>query len=107
MEFFKIFFILVFIMVIAGFVFTFAMMFSPKLRGKLMSRQIKAGKYMMDESKDDIKSISDDIAFATKDSVKTTVRAIKEGFKDSIYCKYCGNEIDSDSKYCKKCGKEQ
>lgn len=73
-----------------------------------MSRQIKASKYMMDEAKEDIKSISDDMAYATKDGIKTTVRAIKEGFtQDIIYCKNCGSEIDADSKFCKECGKEQ
>jgi len=48
------------------------------------------------------------MAYATKDGIKTTARAIKEGFsKDSAYCKHCGSGIDSDSKFCKKCGKEQ
>lgn len=101
-------FIIVPIFIAVVFTFTIALMFSPKLRGKMMSRQIKATKYMMDESKEDIKSISDDMANATKDSIKTTTRAIKEGFtEDNIYCKHCGSEIDADSKYCKKCGKEQ
>ena len=95
---------------IAGIIiiFTFAMVISPKLRGKMMSRQVKATKYMMDESKEDIKSISDNMAYATKDGIKTTARALKEGFaEDNIYCKHCGSEIDNDSKFCKKCGKEQ
>ena len=101
---------IVIVPLIAGIIiiFTFTMVISPKLRGKMMSRQVKATKYMMDESKEDIKSISDNMAYATKDGIKTTARAIKEGFiEDSIYCKHCGSEIDSDSKFCKKCGKEQ
>lgn len=90
------------------FIFTIAMIFSPKLRGKMMSKQIKASKYMMDESKEYIKSICDDMSYATKDGIKTTSRAIKEGFtEETIYCKYCGSEIDSDSIFCKRCGKEQ
>ena len=95
--------------VAAGFiVFVFVMMFSPKLNAKFMSRQVKAQKYMMDESKEDLKSISDNMAYATKDGIKTTARAIKEGFtEETVYCKHCGSEIDNDSKYCKKCGKEQ
>ena len=73
-----------------------------------MSREIKSMKYMMDESKDDFNSISTNMAYATKDGIKTTVRAIKEGLtEENIYCKHCGSEIDSDSKFCKKCGKEQ
>ena len=101
-------FIIVPIFIILVFVFMIATFISPKLRGKIMSNQIKATKYMMDESKQDLKSISDNMVYATRDGLKTTVRAIKEGFTDeSIYCKHCGSEIDSDSKFCKMCGKEQ
>ena len=35
-------------------------------------------KYMIDESKGDIKNISDDMAYATKDGIKMTVSAIKK-----------------------------
>ena len=101
-------FIIVPIFIGIVFVFVIAMFISPKFRGKMMSRQIKAGKYMMEESKEDIKSISDNMAYATKDGIKTTVGAIKEGLKgESIFCKHCGSSIDADSKFCKKCGKEQ
>ena len=88
------------------------MIFSPKFRGKLMSNQIKATKYMMDESKEDIKSVTDDMAYATKDGVKTFASAVSSGVKEGlteekIFCKYCGSQIDTDSIFCKKCGKEQ
>ena len=91
------------------FIFVIAMFISPKFRGKMMSRQIKAQKYMMDESKEDLKSISNDMAYATKDGIKTAAGAIKEGLTQSnnVFCKYCGSEIDEDSIFCKKCGKEQ
>ena len=39
------------------FVLMIALMISPKLRGKLMSSQIKARKHMMDYSKEDLKDI--------------------------------------------------
>ena len=95
------------------FIFTFVMMFSSKARGKMMSKQIKAARYMMDESKEDIKSISDDMADATKDSIKVTTSSFASGIREglngeeSMYCKHCGNVIDSDSTFCKKCGKKQ
>ena len=101
-------FVIVPVFIGIGFVFVIAMFISPKFRGKMMSRQIKAQKYMMDESKEDLKSISNDMAYATKDGIKTAAGAIKEGFTQSnVFCKHCGSEIDEDSKFCKKCGKEQ
>lgn len=39
------------------FVFTIALMISPKLRGKWMSNQIEATKHMVEYSKEDLKNI--------------------------------------------------
>lgn len=116
------------------FVLMIALMISPKLRGKLMSSQIKATKHMMDYSKEDLKDIlstSADIginaekeildnneetmmenatrkANINKKGIEITANAIKEGLNGSkIYCKHCGKLIDEDSKFCKSCGKEQ
>ena len=116
------------------FVLMIALMISPKLQGKLMSRQIKATKHMMDYSKEDLKdllSTSADIginaekeildnneetmkdnvirkANINKKGIEITANAIKEGLNGSkIYCKHCGKIIDDDSKFCKSCGKEQ
>lgn len=116
------------------FIMTIALMVSPKLRGKLMSRQIKVTKHMMDYSKEDLKDIlstSADIginaekeildnneetmmenatrkANINKKGIEITANAIKEGLNGSkIYCKHCGKLIDEDSKFCKSCGKEQ
>ena len=131
---FDILFIVVPIFVVSIFIFVFAMILSPKLRGRMMSRQIKATKYMLDESKNDLtdmietggdifvnasknildeheanlKNIVTKSADVTKDGIETTVRAIKDGItKDKVFCKHCGNSIDDDSKFCKHCGKEQ
>lgn len=116
------------------FVLMIALMISPKLRGKIMSSQIKATKHMMDYSKEDLKDIlstSADIginaekeildnneetmmenatrkANINKKGIEITANAIKEGLNGSkIYCKHCGKLIDEDSKFCKSCGKEQ
>lgn len=131
---FDLMFVIVPIFIACVFVFTIAMIISPKLRGKMMSRQIKATKYMLDESKNDLTDIattSSDIfiqaqkeilnnneedlknmqtkkANINKESIEITANALKNGFSFSkIYCKYCGTSIDNDSKFCKKCGKEQ
>ena len=100
-------FIIVPIFIGLVFIYVIAMLISPKFRGKMMSKQIKASKYMMDESKDDLKSISDNMAYATKDGLKTAAGAIKEGLTQNAFCKYCGTEIDIDSIFCKKCGRKQ
>ena len=89
-------------------ILTFVMMFSTKARAKMMAKQIKATRYMMDEVKDDIRSISTDMADATKGGIETSTRAIKKGLTEDIhiYCKHCGSAIDSDSRFCKSCGKK-
>lgn len=63
------------------FAFVFAMIFSPKLRAKMMDVHIKATKYM--------------------DALKIY------NIEETMFCKHCGTPIDIDSKFCKKCGKEQ
>lgn len=101
-------FVVAFILVILGFVFVLTLMFNPKFRGKMLSNQMKSVKYMMDDSKEDIESISTDMANATKEGVQITASAIKEGFTGkNTFCKHCGSKIDEDSKFCKECGKEQ
>lgn len=131
---FDLMFIIVPIFIGCTFIFTFVMILSPKLRGKFMSRQLRATKYMIDESKDDItdiattasdvlikaqknildeneevlKDIATRNANISKDSIEITARAIKDGLtKDTIFCKHCGKTIEEDSKYCKHCGQQQ
>lgn len=130
----EILFYIVPILIGVSFVFTIALMISPKLRGKWMSRQIKATKHMMEYSKEDLKDIistSKDVEInaekevldnredimkenvirktnINKEGIEIATSAIKNGLSNNkIYCKYCGKLIDGDSKYCKVCGKEQ
>ena len=130
----EILFYIVPILIGLSFIFTIALMVSPKLRGKWMSRQIKATKHMIKYSKEDLKDIistskdveinaekevldnSEDImkeniirkAKINKEGIEIATTAIKNGLSNNkIYCKYCGKLIDGDSKYCKVCGKEQ
>ena len=118
-------FFIILILVVLTFIFTIALMVSPKLRGKWMSKQIEATKHMMEYSKDDLKDIlsttksvevNEEImknnvtrkANINKEGIEITAKAIKEGLiNNKVYCKYCGKLIDSDSKYCKVCGREQ
>lgn len=130
----EILFFIIPILVVLIFIFTIKAMVSPKLRGKWMSKQIEATKYMMEYSKDDLKDIlstsksvevnaekeildnneeimKDNVtrkANINKEGIEITAKAIKEGLTNNkVYCKYCGKLIDSDSKYCKVCGREQ
>jgi hypothetical protein len=130
----EILFFIIPILVVLTFIFTIALMVSPKLRGKWMSKQIEATKHMMEYSKDDLKDIlstsksvevnaekeildnneeimKDNVtrkANINKEGIEITAKAIKEGLTNNkVYCKYCGKLIDSDSKYCKVCGREQ
>ncbi len=127
-------FIIVPILILCIFAFVIAQLASPKLRGKMMSRQLKATKYMMNEAKDDLtemgtivgtinaetkknildqneeilKDVEKRQANIEKEGIRIKTRAIKEGLEQNkIYCKHCGTTIDEDSKFCKHCGKEQ
>lgn len=130
---FNVIFVVSLVIFVLMFAFIIGFIFSPKLRGKMMSRQVKSLKYMADYSKDDLESamttlgnvsvntrskiinenedklkeMADKTANISKDAITTTVGAIKKGIKDTVYCKHCGELIDKDSKFCKHCGKEQ
>lgn len=106
---FNIIFIITSIFIGLVFIFVILSIVNPKFRAKLMSRQIRATKQMIDYSKDDLKDIVDMEADIKKGYVKTMAKSIKEGLteENTIYCKHCGSMIDSDSRFCKKCGKEQ
>lgn len=118
------------ILIAIGFCFTIALLLSPKLRGKMMARQMKSLKHMVEMSQEDLSDLSESMLETSKkiinnneeklkylskknaeinaSGVETTARAIKKGFgKSDIYCKYCGSTIDADSRFCKNCGKEQ
>ena len=125
----EILFYIVPILIGLSFIFTIALMVSPKLRGKWMSRQIKATKHMIKYSKEDLKDIistSKDVeinaekevldnredimkenvirkANINKEGIEIATSAIKNGLSNNkIYCKYCGKLIDGDSKYYKE-----
>lgn len=132
---FNIIFTICIIIFIVVFIFAVLSIFSPKFRGKLMSRQIKATKHMVDYSKEDIEDIGTNlgnVAIKTKKNilneneeilkemknkeaninseyVREMASAIHDGLteNDTVYCKHCGSLIDSDSTFCKRCGKKQ
>lgn len=120
------------------FGFVFINLFSSKARAKMMSKQVKAMKHMVDYTKEDLEDLMTDLgsvsanvqnniinqnedilrnvvnktADINKGAIETTVGAIKKGWSSNdavktIYCKYCGEKIDSDSVFCKSCGKQQ
>ena len=120
----KIIFIVATVFIGSTFIFVFAMFFSPKLKGKIMSREISAFKHMMNYSKNDVKNIKENmgnisidsehdilmqnknkikeinnIYYETKkDSIKNTIKDIKGELKNGCYCKFCEKKIDTDSK---------
>lgn len=105
---FNILFVIVPIFIGIVFIFTIALIFSPKLRSKLMSKQVKAMNYMIDDNKDTLKHISSEVADISSEGIEKTARAIKKGLtEEEMFCKYCGSSIDGNSVFCKHCGKEQ
>lgn len=132
---FDIMFTLSIIFAVGMFVFVLCFMFVPGLRSKFMGHQLKMQKRMLednkevmqdigkitgeigvktakgvlDENEDDIRHVVGKTADISKDAITTTTRAIKKGLteEESVYCKHCGESIDSDSTFCKACGKKQ
>ena len=129
--FFTIVFIIMFLTAGSFIVFGFITMFNPNMRSKWIGRQLRIHKKVLEDNKETIKDINalggevmvdsyneildkkgDDMKKAvdkttdiSKDSIRTVVKSIKEGLEADIYCKHCGNAIDTDSKFCKFCGK--
>ena len=127
----------IFGIVIFMFVFVFINMFSSKSRAKMMSKQVKAMKHMVDYTKEDLqdlmtdlgevsvnvqnniinqnedvlKNIANKTADISKEAIETTVGAVRNGWNaDKVskqFCKYCGKKIDSDSRFCNYCGNKQ
>lgn len=92
---------LAFIIIIGSFI----TMLNPNIQGKILSKQVKSLRNMMDESKDTLKSLADDMADINADSIEATAKAVKKGLtSDDVICVHCGKKIDKDSKYCKYCG---
>lgn len=92
---------LAFIIIIGGFI----TVLNPNIQGKILSKQVKSLRNMMNESKDTLKSLADDMTDINADSIAATAKAVKKGLtSDDAICSRCGKKIDKDSKYCKYCG---
>jgi len=62
---------------------------------------------MLDKNQEKLTKIANQNADINSEAITKSAKALKKGFKDTVFCKHCGESIDSDSKFCKKCGKEQ
>ena len=76
-------------------------------RPEITKMSAKSAKYIQQENKEDFRDIASNTAEMASEAITKTTTAIKKGLDDKIFCKYCGEKIDSDSKFCNKCGKEQ
>ena len=130
----KIIFIIMFIVSISLIIFVFILIFNPKIRGKLLNRQIKAVKQMSEDSKEDMEEIITNLSTVSirsknriiheqedtlkemahkqeeiyHESIKKTAQAVQEGLSShKMYGKHCGQLIGDDSIFCKYCGKKQ
>lgn len=127
---FNIVFIITLIISIGFFVFVVLMIFSPAMRSKMIGRQLKATKRMLDDNKDTIKDIHNlqaDIAIESADnildkhektieknmdkmanmsssSIETTARAIKKGISKTKECPKCNSFNEENAKFCQECG---
>ena len=70
MKYFNTIFVIVFALVVITMIVTIFSIFSSKLRGKLLNKQVKAIKYMTDYSKDDIQAINENMSSISINSKK-------------------------------------
>lgn len=75
-------------------------------RPEITKMSAKSAKYIQQENKEDFREIASNTADIASEAITKTTTAIKKGLGDKIFCKHCGEKIDSDSKFCNKCGKE-
>ena len=73
---------------------------------EITKHTIKTTKYIQEENKEELKEMLLTTAEIHSEAVTTTAKAVKAGMSDTMYCKHCGQKIDSNSKFCKYCGKE-
>ena len=97
---------------IGGFLSTFGLFIGISclmigFRPEITKMSAKSAKYIQQENKEDFRDIASNTAEIASEAITKTTTAIKKGLDDKIFCKYCGEKIDSDSKFCNKCGKEQ
>lgn len=79
-----------------------------KRLSKMVNMAVKVQNETINKNEEMLRDTANKTADINKDAVRTIAHSIKEGFSenDTVYCKYCGAEIDRDSKFCKECGKE-
>ena len=97
---------------IGGFLSTFGLFIGISclmigFRPEITRMSAKSAKYIQQENKEDFRDIASNTADIASEAITKTTTAIKKGLEDKIFCKHCGEKIDSDSKFCNKCGKEQ
>ena len=97
---------------IGGFLATFGLFIGIScliigFRPEITKMSAKSAKYIQQENKEDFRDIASNTAEIASEAITKTTTAIKKGLDDKIFCKYCGEKIDSHSKFCNKCGKEQ
>ena len=73
---------------------------------EISSRMTKTAKYIQKQNQEDLTEIANTSADIQSEALSKKVKAVKKGLKDTLYCKYCGAEIDIDSKFCSSCGEK-
>lgn len=73
----------------------------------ILKMQFGIVKDFQESLKNDLKEFSNTSAEIRSEAIEKTLRSIKKGLNDQMYCKHCGVQIDTDSTFCKKCGKKQ
>ena len=74
---------------------------------KIQDQVIDMQSEMLDKNQQKLTKIANQRADIQSEAITKKAKALKKGFHDAVFCKYCGESIDSDSNFCKHCGKKQ
>ena len=76
-------------------------------RPEMAKIHTKVSKHILEENRQDLTEIAETHSEINSKAITKTAKAVKEGLNDTVFCKHCGEKIDSDSNFCKHCGMSQ
>ena len=75
-------------------------------RPQITKHTIKTANYIQEKNKEELQEMMSRAARINSEAVTISAQAVAKGLSETMYCKYCGEKIDSNSQFCKYCGQK-